>query len=276
MYKEHFGFSGELFGEGLATDTAVFQSMRQKRLAANLSIALTRRDSVAVVYGAPGTGKTTIISHALRETTTRLALGCIVHAPQTPHELLEQLLTEFGFTPYKNSRTERLQNWRQFLGEMSATETRVSILVENAQDLPTEVLKALHDLTVADASGSTGSNLILTATTALDDLLTAPALTALRQRIRLQATLPPLTVEEARDYLTFRLAAVGASYDEIFAPDAAPILHAVSGGIIRVIDNVVESALAVAAARREATVSGQLLKRVAVRLCRSYSPVGRR
>lgn len=266
MYKQHFGLSSELFDDGIASGSSVFCGPRQKVLAANLTIALTRRDSVAVVYGLPGVGKTTTVTHALREMTTRLALGTIAQPPLTAHELLEQLLGEFGFSPYKNSRSERLQMWRQFLSEMEVTETRVCILVENAQELNVEVLKALGSLTAADANGCPGANVILTATRAPDDLLNSPELAALRQRMRLQSTLAPLTPDETREYLAHRVEEAGGTYEAIFAPDAIEAVHAFSGGLIRVIDNVVESALGIAAARREKMLTAALVTRVAVGL----------
>lgn len=266
MYTQHFGLDNELFDDGIATDTAVYYGSRRKVLAANLTIALTRRDSVAVVYGAAGTGKTTTVSHALREMTTRLALGTLTHPPLTPHELLEQLLCEFGFSPYKNSRSERLQMWRQFLSEMAVTETRVCVLVENAQSLDVEVLKALDSLTAADANGCPGANVVLTATAAPEALLVAPELAALRQRMRLQTTLKPFGIEETCDYLRFSIEAAGGEYANVFADDAAEAIQAFSGGIVRVINNIVESALSIAATRREPRLTAALVARVAVGL----------
>lgn len=266
MYKQHFGLSGNLFGDGIAKEADVYCGPRQKLLAANLTIALARRDTIAAIYGAPGTGKTTIASHALREMTTRLAVACIGHPPVTGHELLELLLTEFGFSPYKNSRTERLQTWRQFLNEMSATDTRVCVLIENAEDLNVEVLKALEKLTAVDANGCPGCNVLLTATAPSEALLNDPELAGLRQRIRLQSTLPPLTVAETREYLSFKARSAGAEYETLFAPDTSHAVHAVSGGIIRVINNTLDSALSIAATRSEPRLSANLVRRVAVSL----------
>lgn len=261
MYTEHFGLQKELFEDVIAQDSDVFLGARQRLVAANLTIALTRRDSVAILHGPPGVGKTTIASQSLRNMATRLALGWIGSVPLSAHELLEQLLTEFGFSPYRNSRTERLQIWRQFLSEMSITDTRVCVLVENAQEFDPEVLRALESLTARDPNGCPGANIVLTSSAPLRELLNSPLLAALKQRTRMQAVLTPFTVEETRDYLEHKIKVAGGT--NLFGEGAIETLHQYSQGVPRVINNLCESALTVAAARHETALSGAIVKRVA-------------
>jgi general secretion pathway protein A len=262
MYEEHFGFSGPLFGDGLAQDEAVFMSGPHARLAKDLEIALSRRDAAAALSGQSGTGKSTLAGHALRGMSTRLAFRCISHAPLTAHELLEQLLCDFGFEPYRLSRVERLQTWRQFLSEMTATDTRVCLLIENAESLDVDVLKALHGLTVADATQNPGANVVLTTTQSIDDLLAPPMLQPLRQRVRLRRDLAPLGSRETRDYLTFKAARAGSA-TEFFDEEVGATIHALTGGIVRVIDNLLESSLMLAAAKGEPRLTGKLVRAVA-------------
>ena len=58
-------------------------------------------------------------------------------------ELLELVLVELGVGTLRTTRIERLQLWRQFQGEMRATESRLFIVVERTEDLRCEVLHAL-------------------------------------------------------------------------------------------------------------------------------------
>jgi type II secretory pathway predicted ATPase ExeA len=266
MYKEHFGLEKALFSDGIVRDSDVFFGPRQQLVAANLKIALSTRDSIAVLSGPEGVGKTTLASHAVRSATTRLALGWLGSAPLTPHELLEQLLTEFDLSPYKSSRVERLQNWRQFLAEMSITDTRVCVLVENAQDLEPEILRHLGALTSADPNGCPGANIVLTCPALPRELLDAPGLESIKQRIRLSCRLEPLNARDVDAYLHHRAELAGSSFERIFAPQAGAMLHRYSGGIIRVINNLCETALTVAATRREALLTPDLIMRVAVGL----------
>jgi general secretion pathway protein A len=263
MYHEHFGLERSLFDEGIAQDAAVFFAGPHERAAATLKVALTSRDSAAVLVGPAGIGKTTIASHTLRAMTTRLALGWLGSAPLTSHELLEMLLTEYGFTPYKHSRVERLQMWRQFLAEMSLTETRVCILVENADSYAPEVLAALESMTAADPTGCPGANIVLTSRGPLAELFANPLLAPLRQRTRMQQRLEPLDQADLRRYLAHCAKTAGGDYGRIFAPDAAEALHTYSGGVIRVANNLCETTLTMAADAGCKRLGGELVARTA-------------
>ncbi len=263
MYVQHFGFSSPLFSDGMPQDDAVFHAAAVKKLVQDLEIALTRRDSVAILAGVSGTGKTTIAADALKNISTRLAFSCISHPPLTANELLEQLLTDFGFEPYKMSRVERLQIWRQFLSEMAATDTRVCLLVENAECLSSEVVQFLHNLTCADAALSPGANVVLTTIEAPESLLATQEALALNQRVRLRCRIDPLTEDETRDYLAFKCRGAGSDGDAIFASDLAPLFFELSGGIVRVIDNLLESALISAAGANEDQLTAERILQVA-------------
>lgn len=263
MYEQHFGFSRRLFTDGLAQGDAVFTTEATKQLVRDLEISLTRKDSVVIISGQSGTGKSAITSDALKIINTRLAFCCVSHAPMTSHELLEQLLTDFGFEPYKLSRVERLQIWRQFLSEMAATATPVCLLVEDAENLSPEVLHSLHNLTAADAANSPGANVILTTAQPPERLLTTEDMLGFNQRVRLRRRIEPLTENETREYLRFKCRRAGADADDVFANELAPLLYQLSGGIFRVMENLLESALISAAAANEPTVTAERLSNIA-------------
>ena len=81
MYQDHFGLQRHLFEEGIAQGVDVFLGAAQKLAVTNLGVALTLRDSVAVLTGPSGVGTTTLAAHTLRSLTTRLALGWVGTAP---------------------------------------------------------------------------------------------------------------------------------------------------------------------------------------------------
>jgi hypothetical protein len=64
-----------------------------------------------------------------------------------------------------------------------------------------------------------------------------------------------MTPDEVEQYLRHRVAYAGGDFDRIFAPGAAAIVHCFSAGIPRLINNVCETALTVAARRKLAQVS---------------------
>ena len=216
-----------------------------------------------MLTGPAGVGKTTLIASALRATSTKLALGWITVAPANAGELLELLLIEFGFNAHRVGRVERMQMWRQALNEMSATSSRVYVIAERAEELGADVLRALDSLTAADANGSLGANLVLLGQPALLEVLKAPTLASLCQRIRLRQQLEPLAVDELRAYLDHHAKAAGANLDKLFAHDALAALHDITGGLPRLVNNVGETALTLAATRKNPAVTAELLREVA-------------
>jgi general secretion pathway protein A len=263
MYEQHFGFSRPLFSNTMPQGDAVFRTEATDILMRDLATALARRDSVCIISGASGTGKTTLALDGIKELSTRLAFACISQPPRSENELLEQLLTDFGYEPAGKSRVEQLQLWRQFLSEMAATDTRICLLVENIECLETAVLASLHQLTAADTSLSPGANVVLTSTEAADSLLMQPDLRAFSQRVRLRRRIIPISERETNEYLVFKCRYGGCDADAVFTDDAAAVLHEFSGGILRLIDSMLESAFITAAAARQARISGDLVSSIA-------------
>ena len=266
MYHAHFGLQKGLFEGGIAHEDAVFVGPRQQLVIANFKVALTTFDSVIVLTGAAGGGKTTLTSTALRTTSTRLALGWLASTPTNGPELIELLLTEFGLSAHRVGRVERLQMWRQFLNEMSTTDSRVFVIAEHADEMETEALRTLEGVTAADPNGCLGANVILLGQPELNDRLKLPALASLNQRVRLRQLLPSFSAEELEAYLKHRVTLAGGSFDKVFTRDAIGALLQYSGGVPRVVNNLCETALTLAATGAEQRVTQQLVMRVAIGL----------
>ena len=266
MYQAHFGLDKGLFDSGIAQGASVFLGARQQAVIANAKVALSTLDSVLVLTGAAGVGKTTVASAALRESSTRLALGWLGGNPVNPSELLELLLVEFGLNPPRAGRMERLQLWRQFLNETNATDSRVFVIVERADDLNATLLRALDSFTAADPNGCAGANVVLLGEQALAEQLKSPALDSLRQRIRLRQKLEPLTLDELRAYLTQHVTIAGGGFDKMFAADALPAIHRYTGGSPRLVNNLCETALTLAAAGGAAQLTGEVVASAATGL----------
>jgi subtilase-type serine protease len=147
---------------------------------------------------------------------------------------------------------------------MRATDTRVCVLVESAENIQVDVLAALESLTAADPNGCPGANVVLTSRTGLTELLSEASLAALKQRTRLRWTLEPLTRVELRDYLAHCIESAGGKTLKLFTDEAIDALHQYSAGIIRTANNLCATALTLAASARDPQVSAPLVTQVAI------------
>ena len=84
MYEQHFGFSRPLFTDTTVQGDGVFMTYSTEALMHDLSVALARKNSVAILSGDSGSGKTTIALNALQEISTKLAFACVSFVPKSP------------------------------------------------------------------------------------------------------------------------------------------------------------------------------------------------
>lgn len=264
MYHAQFGLERSLFGDGIAADAAVFRSPKHDEISAHFKLALGSPSSCLVLRGPAGVGKTTLTSAALRASSTRLALAWLNATPANASELLELILVELGISTAGTTRIDRLQLWRQFQGEMRATESRLFVVVERTEDLSCEVLHALDSLTAPDAAGNLGANVVLLGHAGIDEHISAPILESLRQRIRLRTELTPFTEAELQDYLRHQVACAGGHFDHVFAPGTVAALYRHSGGVARLANTLCATALELAASQQQKLLTAELVAKTAV------------
>ncbi len=263
MYEKHFGLSKNPF-QSIADGKAVFEGPEQSKVVSDLKIALTANDSIAVITGPVGVGKTTIVQRALEQTGPERLVAILGRTQVGSDELVDLLLAQFGVVRESTRRSECLKAFSQILSDRAKAGDRVFIVTEDAERLGAELLEELEALTAADGGSCGGANIILMGPQKLDKLITRPSLERVRQRIRLQQTLERFTAEEVEAYLRHRITAAGGDFDAIFEPGAALMARRCSGGIPRVINSLCETALTVAAEGKVKQVSGKIIFKVAV------------
>ena len=263
MYEDHFGLSQNPF-QPVAEGEAIYEGPDQAKVIADLKIALTARDSIAVLTGPVGVGKTTIVTHALEKMGSERLVARLGRTQVGSDELVDLLLAKFGIVREATRRFECLKTFNRILSEQAASGARVFIVIEDAERLGAELLEELEALTATDDGASAGANIILMGPQKLDKLLTAPALERVRQRIRLQQALDRFTAEQVEDYLRHRITAAGGDFDTLFEEGTALMVRRCSGGIPRVVNALCETALTVAAETQVTEVTPQTIFDVAV------------
>jgi len=262
MYQEHFGLKTKPFGSN-AEGPAVFVGPQQTNVINSLKKGLNAVDAIVAVSGPVGVGKTTIVARALESLSPGRMVALVGRMKLAPDEVLELLLTGFGISRQATGTIQRFAAFRRLLTERAAAGAQVAIVVEDAQRVGLDALVELESLTAADSGDATGANIILMGHLDLNEWLATPALARLRQRTRLRQVVEPFTAAEVLGYLRHSIRAAGGDFDSMFDGGAVDMLYRCSEGIPRVINNLCESALSMAADEGTNTLTAIFIQKVA-------------
>ncbi len=160
MYEKYFGLKKKLFSS-TAEGQAVFVGPQQAKVIKNLNNGLAAVDSIVVVTGPVGVGKTTIVSRALESISPGRMVALVGRMALQPDEVLQLLLTGFGISRQATGTVQRFAAFRRLLSERAAAGAQLAIVVEDAQRVGQDALVEMEALTAADSGDATGANIIL-------------------------------------------------------------------------------------------------------------------
>lgn len=262
MYTGHFGLDDGPF-HGKAEGQEVYIGAQQAAVIARLRRVLAIADTAVAVSGPVGVGKTTLVRRALADLAGSKSIIPVDRMRLEPDEVLDALLSRFDVSRPPKGTIQRVAAFRRLLHERLANDTRVFIVVEDAERVGVDALLEMEALTATDSGEPVGANIVLMGASELSGLLAKPALARLRQRIRLRQPIAPFDEAEVEGYMRHCLESAGGVLEQIFEPGTARIVYRYSGGIARVIDNLCESALVAAAEAGLATILPEFLQEIA-------------
>ena len=262
MYRKHFGLERRIFRSN-AAGADVFVGPQVAKIVSGVSKAMSGTDAVVSVTGPVGSGKSTAVAHALNSVSGKNAIVRVGRFPLQRGELLDLMFDHMRIQQRPPRGNQKLALLRQLLFNLAANDSRMFILVEDAPFLGPQLLAELEVVTAADSGPSDGANVILMGDATLVDMLKDSSLARLQQRIRLRRKLEPANPGELGGYLRHSFRRSGADFDKIFSEGATEFLHELSGGILRVANNLVESSMEAAAEAGASTVELKLVSQVA-------------
>jgi general secretion pathway protein A len=262
MYNKHFGLERRIF-RGNAAAADVFVGPQTASILTGIKKALSGTDAVVTLTGPVGSGKSTAVAHSLSAISGKNAIVRVGRFPLQRGELLDLLFDHMRIQQRPQRGNQKLVLFRQLLFNLAQNDSRMFILVEDAPFLGPDMLAELEVVTAADTGPSDGAAIVLMGDEYLKELLASKSLARLRQRIRLRRTLEPCSVDELGGYLRHCLRQAGGDFDKIFADGATELLHELSGGILRVANNLVESSMEAAADANAGVVALELVSRIA-------------
>jgi len=251
-YEAYFGFAERPFS--LTPDPRYyFRSRSHGRAFDALSAGIGRRESLLLVTGDLGVGKTTLCRTfiALLERKTRAAL--VGNSLLSPEDLLRLLLQDLGAIAPDEvrhgrlvgaTRAELLQMLDEFLARLRADRHAAVLIIDEAHSLPSATVEQIVQLAALDSNRERVLQILLAGQPSVTG---GPALPrALDERLATRARLLPLERDECERYVHHRLVISGGA-EVTFSAKAMDVIYGLSGGVPRLVNLLAERALQEAA-----------------------------
>ena len=242
MYEEFYGFRQSPFN--ITPDPHfLFFSDKHREAFNHVLFGLKERKGFIQITGEVGAGKTTLCRALLEELGPSFRTALILNPIMTGDQLIWLLLAELGLPPDGQDRMRNLQALNEFLLEQLPLGNDVVLFIDEAQDLPLELLEEVRLLSNLETDQRKLLQIVLMGQPELRTVLDDPSLRQLRQRITVRYHLSPLSYGETGRYIGHRLHVAGANSRPYFARGALRKIHRYSGGVPRLINAVCDKTL---------------------------------
>lgn len=260
MYEAHFQMQRRPFPP--SADVAAFIGVGSVEQAGQTLLRVVQRGSgPALVIGAAGTGKSMLCELLAEHFGGQMRVALLSNGQiPNPRALFQAILFELGL-PYRGLDEGEL---RLALVELLTDDRQcpngLLLIVDEAHGLPLEVLEEIRMLTNLVCHGQSRVHLVLAGGAALEEQFTDPQLESFNQRVAARCYLESLNRDETGAYVRGQVAAAGANPDAIFAGDAVNAVYDATDGIPRLINQVCDHALIMAAVGGHASVTADIVQ----------------
>ncbi|MDX1269755.1 MAG: AAA family ATPase, partial [Oceanisphaera sp.] len=263
MYDSYFGLSDLPFS--IAPDPRyLYLSQQHREALAHLQYGLSCNGGFVLLTGEVGTGKTTVCRSLLEQIPEHTDLAFILNPRCTAQELLSAICQELAIPINEDANLKQLTDAiHHHLLDAHAQGRQTVLLIDEAQNLSTEVLEQIRLLTNLETNTHKLLQIILLGQPELADKLKQPELRQLSQRITARYHLAPLSFSEMKAYIAHRLSVAGIEA-ALFRNNSLRRLYRLTGGVPRLINVICDRALLGAYVQRLPRVDLATLNRAAI------------
>ncbi len=210
-FLDYYGLKEDPFR--LTPDPKYFFPSESHNLALKaLEYSMEQAEGFCVIVGEPGTGKTTLLNVFIREWAEKAKVALVLTPRLSPEEFLSAVLDELGLDIAAGNKNELLRGFRDVLIGNVQEGRKVIIVVDEAQNLPTETLEELRLLSNLETDKEKLLQIVLVGQPELEQKLRSPLLRQLNQRISTKVRLKHLSRQETGEYINFRLLKAGKTF----------------------------------------------------------------
>lgn len=244
-YEDFFGFKEAPFRLSPDPDYYFPSGMHGEALQ-NLIYSIRAGEGFVQITGNPGTGKTLILRMLLKQIGSSVHTALILYTKIAAKELFRVILEDLGIDSDQmenKSQGDLLRFFRKFLLEEAEKGIPTVIIIDEAQNLPNDVLEELRLLSNLETEKKKLLQIILVGQLELEEKLECPDLKQLHQRITIRYRLQPLSESDTVAYIKHRLQIAGNTKKVRFPSKVIKKIYKLSGGVPRLINIICERAL---------------------------------
>ncbi|MBA4330026.1 MAG: ATPase [Polaromonas sp.] len=261
LYLDHFSLAADPFR--ITPDTEFFFTGGQRGdILEGLIVAAMHDEGIVSVVGEIGMGKT-MLSRMLLERLRPLPCDTVYLANPVfdRDEILGAIAHDLMAEPPQGNRAHMLAALEAVLIERYSQGRRVVVVIDEAHSMPATTLEEIRLLSNLETTQHKLLKIVLFGQPELDELLDAPQLRQVKDRISHRFELQPLNADEASAYLRFRLHKAGWQGGELFDAEALKLLVQASGGRTRRLNMLADKSLLAAYAEGVTQVGAQQVSR---------------
>jgi general secretion pathway protein A len=269
MYVQYFGLKHEPFS--IAPDPRyLFMSERHREALAHLLYGVKGGGGGFVLLtGEIGAGKTTVCRCLLEQIPKRCNVAYIFNPKLTALELLKTVCEEFHVSVQAHepgtvfTAKDYLDPFNRFLIETHSVGLNNVLIIDEAQNLASDVLEQLRLLTNLETNERKLLQIVLIGQPELRTMLRRPELEQVAQRVIARYHLDALSEAETAMYLRHRLAIAGLTSAMPFSQRAMQEIHHAARGVPRRINLLADRALLGAYAESVPRVDKRIVEKAA-------------
>lgn len=210
-----------------------------KQAFAYLTYGLSKGEGFVVITGEVGAGKTILADYFMAKLAKTSAVTAKISSTQfEADEFLRMVASSFGLPQERADKATVFRRLEAFLIETHRARGRAILIVDEAQGLPFSALEELRMLSNIYYQNRPLLQVFLVGQPEFRNMLASTTMEQLRQRVVAIVHLNPLGETEVGDYILHRLNAVGWDNDPRIAPDCFALIHELTRGVPRQINNL--------------------------------------
>lgn len=262
MYESFYHLKAKPFA--LLPDSTFLYSGSEHQAAYNLlEYGLVSQAPFMVLTGDPGMGKTSLLQKLITEHGSKHKIGLVTNARYDIEHLLPWILLALGLSTKRLDPIEAYHLFSEFLTQESKRFRRVILIVDEAQSLGAELLEELRLLSNMNDGTTLKLQIILSGQPDLYTLLQRVDMTQFAQRVVVDYHLKPLSEIETVNFIRHRVQVAGRQ-KPLFTDKACALIHRLSGGNPRLINQVSDITLTYGFAEQMPIMTSKLVAQAAL------------